>query len=227
MFIRDGTPRRSERYRAGCHPGRKGHILLRQNAGHNALVAVSARHLIADGDFFSLLGNIHADDLVDTGRQLVAVFTGEDLDIDDDAGFAVRDLQRGITDLAGLFAEDGAQQTLLLRSVPFRPSGSDLADKIVAGCDFCADADDAVLVEILECVLADIRDIAVISSTSLCRGIPSHTLNMNGGEDVLADEVQQNGRSSEAVEAFPRHEADKHQRLPSAISPCEQAGRRR
>ena len=52
------------------------HILLRQDAGHDALVAVAACHLIADGDL-SLLRDVDAHDLVDAGSQLVAVLAGE------------------------------------------------------------------------------------------------------------------------------------------------------
>ena len=48
------------------------HILRRQNAGHNTLVAVTTCHLIADGDF-SLLCDIDADNFVDSRRQLIAV----------------------------------------------------------------------------------------------------------------------------------------------------------
>jgi hypothetical protein len=47
------------------------------------------------------------------GGQLVALLPVEDLDVDDGAGLAVRDLQRGVADLAGLLAEDRAEQALL------------------------------------------------------------------------------------------------------------------
>ena len=69
------------------------HILTRQDAGNDALVAVAAGHLVADGDL-ALLRNIHADNLIDAGGHFVAVFAGEHFDIDDDAALAVRDLQR-------------------------------------------------------------------------------------------------------------------------------------
>ena len=77
------------------------------------------------------------------GGHLVAVLAGEDLDVHDDAGLAVRDLQGGIADLAGLFAENGAQQALLSRQLGLALRG-DLADEIIAGLDLCTDADDAV-----------------------------------------------------------------------------------
>ena len=92
--------------------GQEGHILFRQNAGNDALVAVTAGHLIAHGDL-SLLGDIHPDGLGDAGSQLVGIFLGEDLDVHHDAAFAVGNLQRGIPDFSCLLAEDGSQQPLL------------------------------------------------------------------------------------------------------------------
>jgi hypothetical protein len=54
----------------------------------------------------------------------------------------VRHLQRGVADLAGLLAEDGAQQALLGGQLGLALRG-DLADQDVAGADLGADADDA------------------------------------------------------------------------------------
>ena len=88
---------------------------------------MTAGHLIADGDL-PLLGDIDPDDLVDTGRELVAIFSGENLDIDNNAGFAVGDLQGGVADFPGLLAKDGPQQALL--SCQLRLAlGRDLADE--------------------------------------------------------------------------------------------------
>ena len=75
------------------------HILAREDAGHDTLVAVAACHLVADGDL-TLLRDVHAHDLVDTRGHLVAVFAGEALDVDHDAGLAVRYLERGVADLS-------------------------------------------------------------------------------------------------------------------------------
>ncbi len=210
MFIRDGTPSGFRTISSGVPSGRNGMSSCGQDAGDDALVAVTAGHLIADGDL-PLLGDIDADDLVDTGGQLVAVFAGEDLDIDDDAGFAVRDLQGGIADLAGLFAEDGAQQALLSRQLRLALRG-DLADEVIAGGDLRADADDAVFVEILEGVLADVGDITgdLFRPQLRVAGLGLVLFNMNGGEDILAHQalVQEDGVL--VVVAFPGHEADQH-----------------
>ena len=54
---------------------------------------MAAGHLVALGDL-SLLRDVDADQLVDTGRQLVIALAAEHLDVDDDAALAVRDAQR-------------------------------------------------------------------------------------------------------------------------------------
>ena len=82
----------------------------------------------------------------------MAVFTGEDLDVDDLAALAVRHLQRGVADLAGLLAEDRPQQALLRGQLGLALR-RDLADQHVAGADFGADADDAAVVEVAEDVV--------------------------------------------------------------------------
>src|SRR5699024_11560312 len=48
------------------------HVFLRQNAGHNALVAVAAGHLVADADL-ALLSDVAADHLADARLQLVEI----------------------------------------------------------------------------------------------------------------------------------------------------------
>ena len=107
------------------------HVLRRQDLGDDALVAVPAGELVAVLDL-ALLGDVDPDQLVDAGRQLVAVLAAEDPDADDLAGLAVRHLQRGVAHLAGLLAEDRAQQPLLRGQLGLA-LGRDLADQDVAG----------------------------------------------------------------------------------------------
>ena len=128
-----------------------------QDLGDDALVAVAAGELVADADL-ALLGHVHADQLVDAGRQLVAVFAVEHLDVDDLAVLAVRHLQAGVADLAGLLTEDRAQQALFRRQLGLALR-RDLADEHVAGADLGADADDAAVVEVAQDVVAEVRDV--------------------------------------------------------------------
>ena len=58
----------------------------------------------------------------------------------------------------GLFAEDRDDKSLFRRQFALT-LGRDLADENVVRADFCADADDAVLVQILQSVFADIRNV--------------------------------------------------------------------
>ena len=51
--------------------GQARHVLFRQDAGDDALVAVATRHLVADREL-ALHGDVHLDQLDDAGRQLVA-----------------------------------------------------------------------------------------------------------------------------------------------------------
>ena len=48
-----------------------GHVFLGQNARHDALIPVPARHLVADGDL-ALHRDVDFDELDDAGRQLIA-----------------------------------------------------------------------------------------------------------------------------------------------------------
>jgi hypothetical protein len=105
----------------GVPSARYGHVLDRQDLGDDALVAVAAGELVADRDL-ALLGDVHPDQLVDAGRQLVAVVAVEHLDVDDLAVLAVGHLQRGVADLAGLLAEDGRAAGAPPASARSRPS---------------------------------------------------------------------------------------------------------
>ena len=109
--------------------GQEGHILLGQDAGHDALVAVAAGHLVAHGDL-ALLGDVDTHHHVHAGGELVARLAGEHLHVHDDAALAVGHLQGGVAHLAGLLSEDGAEQPLLSGEVGLA-LGGDLAHQNV------------------------------------------------------------------------------------------------
>ena len=87
--------------------------------------------------------------LLDGGRALVLVgaLAREHAGADDHAGHARGHAQRGVADVAGLLAEDGAEQLLLGGELGLA-LGRDLADQDVAGLDLGADPDDARVVEV-------------------------------------------------------------------------------
>ena len=112
---------------------------------------MTTRHLIADGDL-SLLCDINADLLVNSGGQLVAVGAVEYLYVNYDTAYAVRNSQGVITYLARLLAEDSAEQSLLCVQLGLALRGN-LADKDIAGVYLRADAYDTALVQILQSVV--------------------------------------------------------------------------
>ena len=127
------------------------------------------------------------------------------------AGDARRDAQRGVAHVGRLLAEDGAQE-LLLRRHRALALRRDLADEDVAGMDLGADIDDAGLVEVLQRLFRDVRNVA----RDLLRpelGVAGHHLeflDVDRGEDVvLHDPLGEQDRVLEVV-AVPRHERDEH-----------------
>ena len=111
----------------------------------------------------------------------------EDAHLDDRAGDARRHAQRRVAHVGGLLAEDGAEQ-LLLRRHRALALRRDLADQDVAGLHLGADIDDAGLVEVLQRLFRDVRDVA----RDLLRpelGVARHHLeflDVDRGEDVVA-----------------------------------------
>ena len=109
MFIRDERPGGSARYSSGVPSGRKGMSSCGRMRGNNALVAVTAGHLVADADL-TLLGDVAAHAHPQHRAAARRCSRREDLDIHHDTVGTVGHTQRGVADFACLFTEDGAQQ---------------------------------------------------------------------------------------------------------------------
>ncbi len=150
---------------------------------------------------------------LDGQRALVLVDAAavEHADLDDRAVDARRHLQRGVAHVGGLLAEDGAQQ-LLFRRHRALALRRHLADQDVARLHLGADVDDARLVEVLERLLADVRDVAadLLLAELGVAGHDLELLDVDRGEDVIAhDALGEQDRVLEVV-AIPRHERDEH-----------------
>ena len=186
--------------------GQVRHVLDREDLGDDALVAVAPGQLVADRDL-ALLADVDPHQLVHARGQLVAVLAGEHLDVDDLARLAVRHLERGVADLAGLLAEDGAQQALLGRELGLA-LGRDLADQHVAGVDLGADAHDAPLVEVLQDVLGQVGDVArdLFGPELGVAGVDLVLVDVDRGEHVVAHEALGQDDGVLEVVALPRHE---------------------
>src|SRR5690606_15820209 len=140
---------------------------------------------------------------------LVDAVAVEHAHVDDGAGDAGRQTQRGVAHVRSLLAEDGAQQ-LLVRGHRAFALRRHLADQDVARLDLGADGHDARLVEVAQGLLADVGNVA----GDLFRaqlGIAGHDLELfqvDRGEDVVAhDALGDQDRVFEVV-AVPGHEGD-------------------
>ena len=103
---------------------------------------------ISSARFFSSLSDLLGFDLLGA-LVLLLTLAGEDADVDHGALDARRAGERSVADIAGLFAEDRAQQLLFRRQLGLA-LGRDLADQDVVVLDLGADADDAALVQIAQ-----------------------------------------------------------------------------
>jgi hypothetical protein len=142
-------------------------------------------------------------------RALVALLTlaREDLNVDDRAVDARRADERCVLHVAGLLAEDGAEQFLLGRQLRLALR-RDLADEDRARLDLRADADDARLVEVAEHVLADVRDVArdLLGAELRVARLDLKLLDVDRRVVVVLDEpLGDEDRVLEVVTA-PRHE---------------------
>ena len=119
--------------------------------------------------------------------------------------------ERSVAHIRSLFAEDRTQQLFFGRHRRFTLR-SDLPNKDVARLYFGADINDAGLVEVLQCLFADIRDIACdLLLTEL--GVARHDLelfDMDRGKHVVRDDPFGDQDRILEVVPVPRHECAQH-----------------
>ena len=135
----------------------------------------------------------------------------EDAHLDDRAEGSRRHAERRVAHVGRLLAEDGAEQLLLRRHRAFALR-RDLADQDVARLHLGADIDDARLVEVLQRLFRDVRNVARDLLRPELRVARHHLefLDVDRGEDVVADDpLGEQDRVLEVV-AVPGHEGDEH-----------------
>ena len=93
----------------------------------------------------SLLGDVHADQLVNAALQNIVVLFGKCLNVDNDTGFAVRNTYGRIADLTDLLTEDRAVEAFFRRKLRLALR-RDLTDQNISGSNFRTDADYAELI---------------------------------------------------------------------------------
>src|SRR5436305_3151944 len=138
---------------------------------------------------------------------LLHALAREDLHVDNGALDARGRLERGVADVAGLLAEDRAEQ-LLLGSQLRLALRRDLADQDVALLDRGADADDAALVEVAQRRLGDVRDVAgdLFGTELRVAGFDLEFFDVDGSVVVLFHQLLGHEDRVFEVVAAPRHE---------------------
>ncbi len=121
----------------------------------------------------------------------------------------MRHLKRSITHLTCLLAENRTDKSLLRGKLGFALRRN-LADQNIAGTDFRTDADNTVVVEILERIIADTRNIScnLFRSELGVSRLGLILLNMQRSIDIFLYKTLADKDSVLVVVAFPCHEAD-------------------
>ena len=140
-----------------------------------------------------------------------AALAGEDLDIDDGAFDARRAVERSVANVAGFFAEDGAQQFFFRRQRGFA-LGRNLADQDVARLDDGADADDAAFIQVAQERLADVGNVAsdFFGAELGVARFDFVLLDVNRGVVVVLDQLFADQDGVFEVVPAPGHERHQH-----------------
>ena len=165
-------------------------------------------HLITDRNL-TLLCNVNADGLVHTRRQLITGLACKYLGIHNNSVRSMRNLQRCITNLTRLLTENCAKQSLLSSKLCLSLR-SNFTYQNITSTNFCTDADDTSLIQILQRIVTDTRNI----SCDLFRsqfGVTRFYLvlfNMNRCIDIILYQTLGKQNSILVVITFPGHESD-------------------
>ena len=116
-------------------------------------------------------------------------------------------LERGILHVAGLVAEDGAQELLLGRGVALALRGN-LADEDVSRVDVGTHADDTVGIEVLGGILRDVRNIRreLLNAALRIAHLHDVLVDVYRREDILALDALRNHDGILEVVSLPGHE---------------------
>ncbi len=142
---------------------------------------------------------------------LLGIETVRNLHVHDDSGNARRNHQRSILHVGRLLPEDRPQK-FLFRCQLGLALRRDLTDKNIARFHFGSDADNAVVVQVLQRFFPDIRNIARDLFWSEL-GVPSgdfELLNVDRSEDIFLLHLLADQNRVFEVVTIPRHEPDEH-----------------
>ena len=159
--------------------------LLALQKGDDLLLGLGADDALLVGEILLPLGHLVALDLLGADVLFLAL-AGEHLDVHHGALDARGHGQAGILHVAGLLAEDGAEELLLGREDRLA-LGGDLAHQDVAVLDGGTGADDAAVIEVLEGFLTDLGDVAgdLFGAQLGVAGVDLELLDVDGGVEVF------------------------------------------
>src|SRR5690606_23555436 len=142
---------------------------------------------------------------------LILALAGKDLDVNDGPVNARRAGERGVLNVAGLFAEDRTEQ-LLFRSQLGLALGRNLSDEDRARLDLSTDANDARFIKVAEHILADVRDVAsdLLRAELGITGLDLELLNVDRGVEIVLDQAFRNEDRVLEVVTPPGHECHQH-----------------
>ena len=185
----------------------EGHVFNRQDLGNNALVTVATCELVAVGNL-TLLRNVHAHKLVNTRGQIVFIvaFAVEDANADHGTGFTVGNLQRSVTNFAGLLAEDCAQQAFFRGQLGLALGGY-LTDQDVASLNLGTNVDNTAIIQCRENFLRNVGNIAGnFFGTQLgVTSVDFVLFDVNRGQHVLGNHALGEDNRILIVQTFPGH----------------------
>ena len=170
----------------------------------------SVRIRISSERFFSSFAICVAFDRL-RALVLFLALAREDLHVHDHAFDSRRTVERSVAHVAGLFAEDGAQQFFFRRELGLA-LGRDLAHQNVALLDAGADANHAGFIQIAQHGFADVGNVARdFFRTELgVAGFDLELLDVHRGVVILFHQLFGDQDRVLEVVAAPRHEGHEH-----------------
>ena len=162
-------------------------------------------HLITNRNL-TLLGNVDTNHLIYTRVQLIIILTAVNLNIYNLTSLAMRNLQRGITNLTSLLTKDSPQEALLSRQLSLT-LWCNLTYQNITSTHIGTLAYNTIFIQILQAFVGNIWNItgnflwAKLGITSLAIIF----LNMNGGINITLNQVFTKKNSILVVVTFPRH----------------------
>ena len=142
-------------------------------------------HLVTNRNL-TFLSNINTYCLIYTRRQLIAVLSCKYFGIYNNTIFSVRNLKGSITNFSCFLTKDCTKKTLFCCQFCLSLR-SNFTNEDITGTNLCTDTDDTTLIQILECIIANTRNVSgdLFRSQLGVTGLCLILLDMNGSIYIL------------------------------------------